>query len=460
MLSIEELELVSRYLEGELTGAELQGFETRLASDPTWQSALERMRLMNQAAATLPDSLSGTQLSQFIAQVQLPARPKWGVWALVVAVMLLTSGAWWRASTEPVAALTVVAGPIFLNQHEVALGAHPTLAAGDRLDTQRGAAIVSTTHATWFIPENAAVTWQSVPQLRGGTAMVLGDGPLQVGANHVELHGTGVFSMEPDTGLIRVTTTLATLPREAVMRADWLKLGAYGAVMAGLGGASVYLLEGKAQVATPVGAVEVNAGSHWSNGRVDPLPDRASVITPAAKREESRPSLLAEAELAKVKSELAEAQQKLALHELVSKGLHPPVDADQPQPWPATMPENMQPDGFARVMNEVKAKCPKVPALLETKCEEPPCVISFNNNDALGALRECEVWNKAFGDTVSMSTGDQTCFDGGTPTPLTLLSPHWSGWDDEEPAYSKAVSKRLQMRWQHYTEAFCAKQPR
>lgn len=469
MPSIDELELVSRYAAGELRGEALRAFEDQLATTSSLRLALERLRLVIALAPELPDERDARVSERLILKVKRPT--PWSSRALAatgVCVVLVAAFSVWRALAVGPALLTVMSGPVLVNHEHIALGTQRPLLEGDLLETQAGAAVISGAHNTWLVPENAAIEWASGrARLNAGTALVLGEGALSLAGTEVELKGRGVFSVEPDEGVARVTHTLSSLSSEALMRTGWLKLGLFGSAMAAAGaGATVFMLDGAATVTPAPGLAPVtlasgqrwSAGSHGSPARFSSGAE--AVPAPTTHNEstnEMRAALAAaEAEVAQLRRKLDEANQKADFQAMVNKGLHPVVNPNEPQPWPASMPEAQQPAGFAKVLREVKASCPSAPAVADVMCEEPPCMLAIRGDmaNSYEPMVSCEAWNAAFGRAVSMSSEELSC-DGGASVSVTLISPHWAGWDDEDPVYARAVSNRIRLRWARYRETHC-----
>lgn len=462
--SLDELERLSRYEAGELPAEERQAVEAQLAEQPDLRAALAQLRALPFAASQLPLTLEEEGVETLVGGVARPqqARSRWSAWrtgayALGALVIGVLAGSRLAPLGQPEALLAVVAGPIRVNSGPpLSAGTTQKLVLGDTIHAGRGAAILSAPGVSWLIPEGSELIWSNHPQLIAGTAVVEGVAArAQLHGVEVELTGRAVLSMEPPAGVRRVTELLADTSLEELVRTGWLKLGAFGVTMVGVGaGATVFLLDGRASAVGPSASpVHLEKGELWAEGSPK---KRFASQRPDVQMAKAVPDEQGEGsaqEVAQLRGELEELKKKQHFQELVMKGLDRRIDPTMPQPWPEAMPETHQSSGLSQVLGAVKEKCPQVAAAIDrTFCEEPPCIVALHDGSGAGLL-DCAPWREAYGRASSLMSSSAPC-DGGAGS-ITLISPYWDGWENEDPAYQRVVFKRLQARWESYLQDYC-----
>src|SRR5258706_10062990 len=188
MPSVDELERLSRYHQGELGAGEGAGVERDLASRPDLRDGLEVLKSLDGAAAVLPHTLDGEALEALLGGVPRPGAQRGAGplrWGMVAAAVLLAAAAFLGLRpARPALALSWGDG---LNIDGVPVhGRGPQiLREGTKVQThQSGAQLLGVDGVAWLPPEAEAAWSDRAVQLISGTAMISGDS--------VEVRGAGV----------------------------------------------------------------------------------------------------------------------------------------------------------------------------------------------------------------------------------------------------------------------------
>ena len=215
----------------------------------------------------------------------------------------------------------------------------------------------------------------------------------------------------------------------------WAKLLAFGVAMAAAGALTAALV--------------FRSPSPGATSADLPAQAARSLSTPAAAIDgtaRGRHELATQAEIVRLRREVEELRQKGQFQSAVVKGMAPTIDPARPLDWPEDLPPEYRPEGFTRVVSELRATCPAL-AKAEADCAEPPCLLIFTGDGQL-----CPEYHQVYGNTLSGFTGMTVTCDGGVTHVMSAIAPmtSWEEKDDLDPAYKRATSERLRARLQHY----------
>lgn len=287
MPSSDEWERLSLYEAGELSEEDARAIEAQLHVNVENRVALECLAEVRLQSLALEDGLSDAQAEALVQRamvsqavsIDTAVRGLWRRGGVAVLVLICAWLALWPAS--PAIFVVTLQGAATVAGEPILLGERKTFSEGILTTGEGSAALVTHSTGTVLVTQNTALQKDSDDVLRlvSGAAVVTNvSAPIRVhtGEDVVEVLGSAVLLMEPETDVIRVTRALNFSHLEMTMK-NWWMLGPATAVGA-LSGAVVTLqvLRGEAKVLAPEKApLVVAAGQSWN--RKAAIPQQAEV---------------------------------------------------------------------------------------------------------------------------------------------------------------------------------------
>ena len=125
----------------------------------------------------------------------------------------------------------------------------------------------------------------------------------------------------------------------------------------------------------------------------------------------------------------------------------------EPYPWPADIPDALQPAAFEQNLRDAFAQCSVPVDIVGFRCEEPPCYALLRRDEKdysasdpwMEALMSCTPWLDTFGADLSFATHTIQC-PGERKEGFTMLapSPDWLAEDGSES--SRTLAQRFDIR--------------
>lgn len=265
MITVEELDALSRYRAGALTAEEKTALEAALAARPELAQALAQLAAPQRPAPAPPTEAS-------------PPR-RWGASVISATSLIVLVVA--VAVPGPNRA-TALAGPVSVRGRTLVAG--ESVIGPEQLITGvwGSAEMRMTSGALLLLPEQSALEFDDETELVRGAVGIVGKSPLRVGGRHLEIDGEAFVTLEPLEGALRRP---GHLTRDDMMSAR-MKVRV-GAASLPEGALWVDVLQGRVTITsagTP--AVSVEAGDEWQAPSAKPpepaAPDVGAQVVPKA----------------------------------------------------------------------------------------------------------------------------------------------------------------------------------
>lgn len=275
--SVEALERLARWMEGDLNEAEKAAFDAELRATPELQVAHTRLLSLDRALPELAGSDSvPADLDGMLERALQPATPArrpmvWPAMLTVALAAVLAIFIWSQGHGHEVEAM---AGVVVVDARTLMAGDRVT--SGDHVVTSEIGVAVSRHGEAARLMAPSSEAWLVEGTLQRGAVVLQGTGSMVVRGVKVEVTGEAVLSTEPIEGTFRETGGLA--PGDLVDSKKFLLVS--GTIASAV---LVYVLQGEA-VVTPPGEepASVRAGQQWvaaqkaTTARARPTPGRSS----------------------------------------------------------------------------------------------------------------------------------------------------------------------------------------
>lgn len=302
MHTSDDFELLSRFVAGELSAAEAEALQARVARDPDLGAALEAMRALSLEAKHLPSTLSDQRAATLVRGALGPTHRNS---SRILAFVGLVAGALVvliAVSQRPPARPTVVVmgGEATLSGQVLEVGRAQPVALGDTmLARAHGAVLAMSGEDVAMLARNSALksTSRGFELVSGAVVLSSGSSELEVqaGDDLVHLRGQAVLLMEPAHEVVRVTEALTPPHSENTLKTSWMMLGPAVAGAAVGATLTLFVVHGEATVAAANSnaalVAHVDTGERWGHGEPRGKPLRAALTFAASATPQLAPGL-------------------------------------------------------------------------------------------------------------------------------------------------------------------------